>query len=107
MKPALTSAFRCIFYLPVVTGSVAVTVVWNGCGQQPLRRFQLSFKSTGIIDQNINWLGDARFAPVHHPHPFTTSVGQPIVLYVSALGNVDHTLVEAAQVDGANRRQVF
>ena len=29
MKPALTSAFRCIFYLPVVTGSVAVTVVWK------------------------------------------------------------------------------
>ena len=30
---------------------------------------------------------------------FTTSVGQPIVLYVSALGNVDQTLVEAAQVE--------
>ena len=29
MKPALTSAFRVIFYLPVVTGSVAVTVVWK------------------------------------------------------------------------------
>ena len=28
-------------------------------------------------------------------------------LYVSALGNVDHSLVEAAEVDGANRRQVF
>ena len=26
---------------------------------------------------------------------------------ISALGNVDHSLVEAAQVDGANRRQVF
>ena len=25
----LLSAFRCIFYLPVVTGSVAVTVVWK------------------------------------------------------------------------------
>lgn len=46
MKPALTSAFRCIFYLPVVTGS--------GCGngrlemdvQQPLRRVQLSFQES-------------------------------------------------------------
>ena len=38
---------------------------------------------------------------------FTTSVGQPIVLYVSALGNVDHSLVEAAQVDGATRLQLF
>ena len=38
---------------------------------------------------------------------FTTSVGQPIVLYVSALGNVDQSLVEAAQVDGATDLQVF
>jgi multiple sugar transport system permease protein len=38
---------------------------------------------------------------------FTTSVGQPIVLYVSALGNVDATLVEAAAVDGANQLQSF
>ena len=68
--------------------------------------FNYLFKSLGIIDQNINWLGGMRFK-WHHFIPFTTSVGQPIVLYVSALGNVDHSLVEAAQVDGANRRQVF
>ena len=34
-------------------------------------------------------------------------MGQPIVLYVSALGNVDQSLVEAAQVDGATNFQVF
>ena len=34
-------------------------------------------------------------------------MGQPIVLYVSALGNVDQTLVEAAEVDGATSFQVF
>ena len=38
---------------------------------------------------------------------FTTSVGQPIVLYVSALGNVDDSLVEAASVDGATDLQLF
>ena len=37
----------------------------------------------------------------------TTSVGQPIVLYVSALGNVDQSLVEAAEVDGATKLQAF
>ena len=108
MKPALTSAFRCIFYLPVVTGSVAVTVVWKWMYNSRFGVFNYLFKSLGIIDQNINWLGDARFALwCIILILFTTSVGQPIVLYVSALGNVDHSLVEAAQVDGANRRQVF
>ena len=108
MKEIPTAFFRCVFYLPVVTGSVAVTVVWKWMYNNRFGVFNYLFKSLGIIDQNINWLGDARFALwCIILILFTTSVGQPIVLYVSALGNVDHSLVEAAQVDGANRRQVF
>ncbi len=108
MNNALTSAFRCIFYLPVVTGSVAVTVVWKWMYNNYYGIFNYIGKSTGLIDQNINWLGDPRFALwCIILILFTTSVGQPIVLYVSALSNVDQTLVEASEVDGANRRQVF
>ena len=105
--PAL-SAFRCIFYLPVVTGSVAVTVVWKWMYNNYYGVFNYVLKSAGVIDKNINWLGDERFALwCIILILFTTSVGQPIVLYVSALGNVDPSLVEAAQVDGANDIQVF
>ena len=108
MKPVLTSAFRCIFYLPVVTGSVAVTVVWKWMYNNYYGIFNYVGKSMGFIEKNINWLGDAKYALwCIILILFTTSVGQPIVLYVSALGNVDQTLVEAAEVDGANRRQVF
>ena len=108
MKPALTSAFRCIFYLPVVTGSVAVTVVWKWMYNNYYGIFNYLGKSVGLIDRNINWLGDPKYALwCIILILFTTSVGQPIVLYVSALGNVDQSLVEAAEVDGANRRQVF
>lgn len=110
MKPALTSAFRCIFYLPVVTGSVAVTVVWKWMFNNYYGIFNqiLGQDGLGIIEKNINWLGDPRTALwCIILILFTTSVGQPIVLYVSALGNVDKSLVEAAEVDGANRRQVF
>ena len=62
----------------------------------------------GLIDQNINWLGDTRYAlACIILILLTTSVGQPIVLYVSALGNVDQSLVEAAEVDGATKLQAF
>ena len=65
-------------------------------------------KGIGVIDNNINWLGDERFALwCIILILFTTSVGQPIVLYVSALGNVDTSLVEASEVDGANNIQKF
>ena len=102
------SAFRCIFYLPVVTGSVAVTVVWRWMYDNYTGILNTALKGAGLIEQNINWLGDPKTAlGCIIVILFTTSVGQPIVLYVSALGNVDQTLVEAAQVDGATDLQVF
>ncbi len=108
LKGPILSTFRCIFYLPVVTGSVAVTVVWRWMYNQYYGIFNYLLKGVGIIDQNINWLGDTRFALwCIILILLTTSVGQPIVLYVSALGNVDATLIEAAEVDGATNRQVF
>ena len=108
MKGAVLSAFRCIFYLPVVTGSVAVTVVWKWMFHNYYGLFNYVGTHTGLIEKNINWLGDARFAlPCIILILFTTSVGQPIVLYISALGNVDDSLVEAAKVDGATDLQLF
>ena len=102
------SAFRCIFYLPVVTGSVAVTAVWRWIYDNYSGILNIVLKGTGVIDKNINWLGDPKFAlGCIILILLTTSVGQPIVLYVSALGNVDQTLVEAAKVDGATSFQVF
>ena len=108
MKGPVLSAFRCIFYLPVVTGSVAVTVVWKWMFHNYYGLFNYVGTHMGMIEKNINWLGDARFAlPCIILILFTTSVGQPIVLYVSALGNVDDSLVEAAKVDGATNLQLF
>ena len=103
-----TSLFRCVFYLPVVTGSVAVTVVWKWMYNNYYGIFNYLGKSMGLLDQNINWLGDTRYAlACIILILLTPSVGQPIVLYVSALGNVDQSLVEAAEVDGATKLQAF
>lgn len=108
MHGAALSFFRCVFYLPVVTGSVAVTVVWKWMFNNYYGIFNYIGKTTGLLDKNINWLGDERFAlACIILILLTTSVGQPIVLYVSALGNVDNSLIEAAEVDGANHLQVF
>ena len=103
-----TSLFRVIFYLPVVTGSVAVTVVWKWIFNNYYGVLNYVLKNLGLISRNINWLGNADTAlGCIIMILLTTSVGQPIVLYVSALNNVDYSLIEAAQVDGATDKQVF
>ena len=108
MPVAATSAFRCIFYLPVVTGSVAVTVVWKWMFNNYYGIFNYLGNALGLFEGRINWLGDERFAlGCIILILLTTSVGQPIVLYVSALDNVDKSLVEAAEVDGATSLQAF
>ena len=108
MHIAATSALRCVFYLPVVTGSVAVTMVWKWMYNGYYGIFNYIGTSTGILEENINWLGNPDTALwCIILILLTTSVGQPIVLYVSALDNVNKTLVEAAQVDGATDTQAF
>lgn len=102
------SFFRCVFYLPVVTGTVAVSVVWKWMFNKYTGLFNYILNNTGIIDEKISWLGDERTAlACIILILFTTSIGQPIVLYVAALGNVDTTLIEASEVDGATKLQTF
>ena len=108
MPVTATSAFRCIFYLPVVTGSVAVTMVWKWMFNNYYGILNYLGKGVGLLDKNVNWLGDPKYAlGCIILILLTTSVGQPIVLYVSALDNVDKSLVEAAEVDGATETQAF
>ena len=108
MPVTATSVFRCIFYLPVVTGSVAVTMVWKWMFNNYYGILNYLGKGAGLLDKNVNWLGDPKYAlGCIILILLTTSVGQPIVLYVSALDNVDKSLVEAAQVDGATETQAF
>ena len=108
MPMAATSTFRCIFYLPVVTGSVAVTMVWKWMFNNYYGIFNYLGQNMGLIDKPINWLGNPKYAlGCIILILLTTSVGQPIVLYVSALDNVDKSLVEAAEVDGATPMQAF
>ena len=106
MHSAARSFFRCVFYLPVVTGSVAVVVVWKWMFDKYNGLFNYVIRTMG--GQGLMWTESEKMALwCIILILFTTSIGQPIVLYVSALGNVDHSLVEAAQVDGATDLQVF
>lgn len=103
------SFFRCVFFLPVVTGTVAVTVVWKWI-YDPLSGIMNFILKDGlqVINQNIMWLGDKKYAlGAIIAILLTTAVGQPIILYIASMGNIDKSLIEAAGVDGATKLQIF
>ena len=107
-RAGVRSFFRGVFYLPVVTGTVAVTVVWKWIYDPLNGILNYILETVGSIEEPIMWLGDKRFAIwAIIIILLTTSVGQPIILYVAALGNIPQSFIEAAEVDGGNKWQVF
>ncbi|MEG0180068.1 MAG: sugar ABC transporter permease [Oscillospiraceae bacterium] len=104
----IRSAFRAVFYLPVVTGTVSIVVVWKWIFDPMNGILNYILMQLGAIDAPIMWLGDKRFALWSIIIVLlTTSVGQPIILYIAALGNLDQSHIEAAEIDGANEWQIF
>ena len=80
----IRSFCRGIFYLPAVTSVVSVTVVW-GWIYHP--NFGLLNYITNFFGMEpISWLGDPKTALMAITVILiTTSVGQPIILYVASL----------------------
>ena len=106
----ITSLFRGIFYLPVVMGTVPVVVVWKWMFNAYYGLLNFILKGIGLMPQNVrlDWLGEKSTAIwCILAILFTTSIGQPIVLYIAALGNVDKSITEAAEVDGASKLRTF
>ncbi|MEC0089208.1 carbohydrate ABC transporter permease [Paenibacillus macquariensis] len=100
------SFFRGVFYLPAVTSVVSITVVWASI-------YELNF---GILNYITSLFGAEPIAWLGNPHTalfaiiavlITTSVGQPIILYVASVGNIPTSYIEAAQIDRATSGQIF
>lgn len=100
------SFFRSVFYLPAIASVVSITVVWGWIfhPNYGILNYILSFFG---VDPQV-WLGNPSIAKLAILMVLVTlSVGQPIVLYMASLGNIPKDYLEAAEIDGANARQIF
>jgi multiple sugar transport system permease protein len=101
--------FRTIYFSPVVTSMVVVSIVWTflydknvGLMNQFLRTF--TFGSVGPID----WLGDERFAMWSIIiMSVWQGVGFQMALFLAGLQGIPEQLYEAASIDGANAWEQF
>ena len=93
--------FRTIYYLPSVTSSVVISLI-----------FIWLFSAQGVINQifrlNINWLNDTAYAfPVIMLLNIFTTSGTLMLIFLAGLQDIPTTLYEAASIDGANKIQTF
>ncbi len=97
--------FRTVYFLPVVTSMVVISVLWqfmyqpNGLINSVLARF-------GI--EGPDWLGDTRtalFAVI--VMSIWQAVGMHMIIWLSGLQTIPGEQYEAASLDGASRSQQF
>ena len=100
-----TNFFRTVYFLPVVTSIVVVSILWlflyqpNGLINALLAKF-------GI--QGPDWLGDPRTALLAIiVLSIWQAVGFHMIIWLSGLQTIPGELYEAADIDGANTWQKF
>ena len=98
--------FRTLFFMPVVSSWVAVSIIW----------LTLLDPNVGIVNYvlgwfgipSINWLGDPRSAmPAIVLISIWKSAGFNMVIWLAGLQAIPQELYEAAAIDGANRWRQF
>lgn len=98
--------FRTIYFAPVVTTIVAVSIVFRYIYHGRvglLNQFLLVFGVTPI-----DWLGEARWAmPAIILLAVWKNFGYSAVIFLAGLQNVDASLYEAARIDGAGPVRQF
>ena len=98
--------FRIIFYLPMVTSSIALSMVWLWLFDPHFGLLNASLRALGLPPQQ--WLQSTTQAmPSIILMSVWGGVGGTMIIYLAGLQGVPDVLYEAAQVDGASRWQTF
>ena len=103
----LTTFYRAAYYLPSIIGnSIAIAVVWR-------RMFSSDGLFNAIInrifstDIQISWIGGEHTAIWTLIILAVWQFGSSMLIFLSGLKQIPSSLLEAAEIDGANRIQKF
>ena len=105
----LKSFLRSLFFLPYITPMVIVAVIWKSIYQYPdgIANLALKLVTFGMA-HSIDWLGNKNSALIAITILSAwQAFGFQMIIYLGALQSIPTSLYEAANIDGANSRQVF
>ena len=96
------TAFRAIYFLPMVVAPAAVAMVWKWI-------FNTEYGIlNSLLGKNIRWLTDPKIVLITCAIvAIWSAIGYDAVLLLSGIQNISRTLYEAADLDGASKVQQF
>jgi putative chitobiose transport system permease protein len=99
------NAFRALYYIPVISGSVAVGIAWrllfdtNGLLSSTLMWF-------GVLKEPVQWLAEPSFTlPIAMLLTTWMGLGYYMMIFLAGLQNIPEELYDAAVIDGCNAWQ--
>lgn len=95
--------FRTLFYLPSVLPAIAVAVLWIWVFNPSYGILNILLALVGI--EGPKWLGDPNWALPALIVMSLWSLGGSMIIFLAGLKGISSTLYEAAELDGANKRQ--
>lgn len=100
------TAFRTVYFLPVVTSTIATALVWKWLYQPSLGLFNQLLTLASLPTQR--WLLSPQLAlPSIAIYSIWKNVGFTMVIFMAGLTTIPQSFYDAARVDGANRWQTF
>ena len=98
--------FRSIYFFPSLVGLTFVAIIWQAFFQTDAGVINYYLGMIGI--SKIGWLSDQSFSKIAvWILDMWKNAGMSMLLILAGLQNVDHGLLEAAEIDGANAFQRF
>jgi multiple sugar transport system permease protein len=98
--------FRVGYYLPSITETVAIAVVWRWVLNPRYGILKRALEIFGL--QSPNWLGDPRWAmPAIIMMAVWKGLGHNALIFLAGLQSIPSTVYEAAEIDGANGWEQF
>jgi putative chitobiose transport system permease protein len=98
--------FRALFYLPAVSGSIAVGITWRWLFDTQGGLLNGVLIWLGLLKEPIQWLSEAALTlPIAMLLTIWMGVGYYMVIFLAGLQNIREELYDAAVIDGCNNWQ--
>ncbi|MFD0898712.1 carbohydrate ABC transporter permease [Loigolactobacillus binensis] len=102
----LAGFFQALYFLPFVTSTVALALVWNWIFHRDNGLLNLLLSWLGIAP--IDWLNDPRYSLLALIIVcIWRGLGFSVILFLAGLNNIDQRYYQAASIDGASSGQIL
>ena len=91
-----TNLFRTVFFMPNLIGGIILGYIW----QQMINAVLLKYETTLVANPTYGFWGLVILM-------LWQQVGYMMIIYISGIQNIPGELIEAAQIDGANKVQLL